>query len=126
MNFEQHQTAYDRQLPDEPESTPLTYDSISNDNLWYIAEKLAESVADGKSLSWGYRRSFITFNHVQTSLAEDYDTMFELTRLTIESDANEAQKYLLAKWDEKAKDMIYEAIGEEMAMPVGYDWSDFI
>jgi len=126
MNFEQHQTAYDRQLPDELESTPLTYNDASNDNLWYIAEKLAERVADGKNLSWGYRRSFITFNHVQTALAEDYDTMYELTRLTIESDANEAQKYLLAKWDEKAKDMIYEAIGEEMGMPVGYDWSDFI
>lgn len=126
MTFEDLQTAYDRQLPDEPESTPLTYNDISNDNLWYIAEKLAERVADGKNLSWGYRRSFITSTHVQTALSEDYDTMFELTRLTIESDANEAQKYLLAKWDEKAKDMIWEAIGEEMAMPVGYGWSDFI
>ena len=126
MIFADLQTAYDRQLPDEPESTPLHYRDVSNDNVWYVAERLAERLADVNSLSWGYRRSFITCEKVQESLSEDCATMYEYIRLGIYADANDAQKYMLAQWDLKAKDMIYEMIGEEEALPVGYSWEDFI
>lgn len=126
MNFEQHQTAYDRQLPDEPESTPMTYDSISNDNLWYIAEKLAEIVADQKTLTWRYcgNTHIVSDYTVIGAMIED-DTFAR--KLIEKSFADESTSGMVErKFNQVAMDEIYNHIVTSEEMPVGYDWSDFL
>jgi len=125
MNLEQHQTAYDRQLPGEPESTPLTYDSISNDNLWYIAEKLAEVVADGKSMEWRYCNNIyiVSEDTVINSMCESE----EMRRLiAISMGGVDIGRLNQELFDKLAKDEIYNHIVTSEEMPAGYDWEHFL
>lgn len=126
MTLANLQTAYDRQLPGEPESTPLTYDSISNDNLWYIAEKLAEVVADQKTLTWRYcgNTHIVSDYTVIGSMIED-DTFAR--RLVEKSFADESTSGIVErKFNQVAMDEIYNHIVTSEEMPVGYDWGDFL
>ena len=125
MTFTNLQTAYDRQLPDEPESTQLTYDSISNDNLWYIAEKLVEQVADGKSMEWRYCNNIhiVSEDTVISSMCESK----EMRRLVaISMGGTDIGRLNQELFDKLAKDEIYNHIVTSEEMPAGYDWEHFL
>jgi|GEM_PF-1213464 len=125
LKFTNLQTAYDRQLPDEPEATLLTYDSISNDNLWYIAERLAERVADGKSMEWRYCNNthIVSRGTVIGSMCESEEMRRLIAISMAGTDIGQLNQEL---FDKLAKDEIYNHIVTSEEMPVGYDWSDFL
>lgn len=107
------------------EDKELSYDDFDVHQLGKIASIIAEDLSDGKTLTWYSSDRFLNGAKVECKLAEDVRKMYDLVNLTLESDANRAQNWLIEQFSEVAKEMVNEEIGEHEELPRGYKWEDY-
>lgn len=116
---------FDHNDPERPDAPEPCYQTQSNEQLRYIAKRLAEDVADQKTLSWRYcGNTHIVSDYTVTGAMLDDETFAR--KLIAKSFADESTSTMVeSKFNQVAEDMIYDHILTSEELPDGYSWSGF-